>query len=380
MIAVGPEVPDYLIDFADLSARMAKPLSVPAPDPTGRALLVYTSGTTAEPKGVQHSHRGLAAELTSPAPEQEGAGGAVQLALFPPGHVAGLLGLLRVLVLGKPTVVLETWQAARAAALIDEYRVAGGVGAPVQLVGLLDQLEQGHARLDSLKAFRSGASSIPPSLIYRAESLGITAFRCYGSSEHPTVTTGYPGDSLLERATTDGRVIAGNEIRVVDAEGRDVPAGTDGELVTRGAELFMGYTDPALNETAYWPGGWFRTGDVARIDADGFMTITDRLKDIVIRGGENISSKEVEDILSTHPAVAEVAVIGTPDDVMGERVCAVIVLREGHTVELEEVREHFDRAGAARPKTPESLVFVPELPRTPAGKVQKHLLRNRPAQ
>jgi len=375
VIAAGPGLPEDVVDFADLSGGLSKPLRLPRPDPSDRALLVYTSGTTGDPKGVQHSHRTLAAELTSPTPEHGDATNPAQLAMFPPGHVAGLLGLMRVLVSGLPTVVLETWSPARAAGLIDEYAITGGVGAPVQLVGLLDQLERGLARLDSLNGFRCGAAAVSPSLIERADSLGIAAFRCYGSSEHPTVTTGYPDDSLVKRATTDGRVIAGNEVRVLDDAGRDVAIGQDGEIVTRGRELFIGYTDPRLDAAAFLPGGWYRSGDVGNLDADGFMTITDRKKDIVIRGGENISSKEVEDILSTHPAVADVAVIGSPDDVLGERVCAVIVVREGRTIDLDEVRAHFADAGAARPKTPESLVFVAELPRTPAGKVQKHVLR-----
>ena len=161
----------------------------------------------------------------------------------------------------------------------------------------------------------------------------------------------------------------------MDADGRDVPDGHDGEILTRGPELFIGYTDPALNAAAFLPGGWFRTGDVGRIDADGYLTVTDRLKDIIIRGGENISAKEVEDLLVTHPAVADVAVIPVPDPALGERVCAVVVARPGCTFDVEQAREHFAAAGAARQKTPEVVVLVDELPRTPSGKVRKDVLR-----
>ena len=161
----------------------------------------------------------------------------------------------------------------------------------------------------------------------------------------------------------------------MDADGRDVPDGQDGEILTRGPELFTGYTDPALNAAAFLPGGWFRTGDVGRIDADGYLTVTDRLKDIIIRGGENISSKEVEDLLITHPAVADVAVIPVPDPALGERVCAVVVTRPGFTFDVEQARAHFAAAGAARQKTPEVVVLVDELPRTPSGKVRKDVLR-----
>ena len=143
------------------------------------------------------------------------------------------------------------------------------------------------------------------------------------------MTAGSIADPLDRRADTDGRLLAGNQIRLVDADGRDVPTGRDGEILSRGPELFTGYTDPALNAAAFLPGGWFRTGDVGRTDADGYLTVTDRLKDIIIRGGENISAKEVEDLLVTHPAVADVAVIPVPDPALGERVCAVVVARPG---------------------------------------------------
>ncbi len=154
-----------------------------------------------------------------------------------------------------------------------------------------------------------------------------------------------------------------------------MPASHDGEILTRGPELFTGYSDAALNAAAFLPGRWFRTGDVGRLDADGYLTVTDRLKDIIIRGGENISSKEVEDLLITHPAVADVAVIPSPDPLMGERVCAVVVTRPGFSFDVDAARAHFAAAGAARQKTPEVVMLVDELPRTPSGKVRKDVLR-----
>jgi acyl-CoA synthetase (AMP-forming)/AMP-acid ligase II len=246
------------------------------------------------------------------------------------------------------------------------------------LSGLLDQQAGGTATLGTLREFLTGAAPGPPSLIRRADAIGITAFRSYGSSEHPTVTAGGIADSLDRRAETDGRLIAGNEVRLVDAAGRDVPGGADGEILTRGPELFSGYADAALNAAAFLPGGWFRTGDVGRLDAGGYLTVTDRLKDIIIRGGENISSKEVEDLLREHPAVADVAVIPAPDPVMGERVCAVVVTRPGFSFNVDEARAHFAAAGVARQKTPEVVMLVDELPRTPSGKVRKDVLRKRP--
>jgi cyclohexanecarboxylate-CoA ligase len=279
------------------------------------------------------------------------------------------------LLLGTPTVIMRSWDAAFAAELIDRHAVTSCGGAPVQLSGLLDQRAAGTATLGTLREFLTGAAPVPPSLVRRADAAGVTAFRSYGSSEHPTVSAGTIADPLGPRAGTDGRLLPGNEVRLVDAAGRDVPDGHEGEILTRGPELFTGYTDPVLNAAAFLPGGWFRTGDVGRIDAAGHLTVTDRLKDIIIRGGENISSKEVEDLLITHPAVADVAVIPAPDPVLGERVCAVVVARPGHAFDVAAARALFAEAGAARQKTPEVVVLVEELPRTPSGKVRKDVLR-----
>jgi cyclohexanecarboxylate-CoA ligase len=376
-VVVGDTAPDYgAIGYADLIGRPGGPYRQPGPDPDDRVALMYTSGTTADPKGVQHSHRTLLAEATSRVYTHTGPG-ARSLGLFPPGHIAGLLSLLRILLLGTPTVIMQAWDAALAASLIDRHAVTSSGGAPVQLSGLLDQQANGTAALTSLREFLTGAAPVPPSLIRRADAAGITAFRSYGSSEHPTISAGSIADSLDRRAGTDGRLTAGNQVRIVDPAGHDVPADRDGEILSRGPELFTGYTDAALNAAAFLPGGWFRTGDVGRLDGDGYLTVTDRLKDIIIRGGENISSKEVEDLLITHPAVADVAVIPAPDPVMGERVCAVIVPRPGCSFDLDEARAHFAAAGAARQKTPEVIVLVDELPRTPAGKVRKDVLRAR---
>ena len=374
-VVVEDDAPGHgAVSYAGLLATPGGAYREPHPDPDDRAVLMYTSGTTAEPKGVQHSHRTLLAEATSPVYTLNGPG-ARHLGLFPPGHMAGLLSLLRILLLGTPTVIMQAWDAGLAATLIDRHAVTACGGAPVQLSGLLDRQAGGTAGLGTLREFLTGAAPVPPSLIRRADAAGITAFRSYGSSEHPTVTAGTIADPLGPRAETDGRLLPGNQVRLVDADGRDVPDGQQGEILTRGPELFTGYADQALNEAAFLPGRWFRTGDVGRIDADGHLTVTDRLKDIIIRGGENISAKEVEDLLITHPAVADVAVIPVPDPALGERVCAVVVARPGLTFDVEQAREHLAAAGAATQKTPEVIVLADELPRTPSGKVRKDVLR-----
>ena len=371
----GPAPADTL-RFSDLTARFARPYAAPTGiAPGDRATLIFTSGTTAAPKGVQHSHASVLAEMTSPVMLRSRDPEARYLALFPGGHVAGLLGLLRMLLHGGLTVHLDRWGSARAARMVDEHELTRTSAAPIHLTGLLDERERGTATLNSLREVLTGAAGVPPALIRRADDAGILAYRTYGSSEHPTISSGLPEDSLAKRATTDGRVIEGNEIRLVDPAGQDVSDGTPGEIVSRGGELFSGYSDQTLDVEAFLPGRWYRTGDVGRIDQDGYLTITGRIKDIIIRGGEKISAKEIEDILAQHPKIVEAAVIGAPDERYGERVCAVVVTRGGAELDLEEVGTLFASVGAARQKTPEEIVVVDELPRTASGKVQKYLLR-----
>jgi cyclohexanecarboxylate-CoA ligase len=345
-------------------------------DPDDVCLLVYTSGTTADPKGVQHSHNTLLAEVHSRDELERDVTDIVHLAAFPLGHIAGALGLLRMFVHGVRTIAMDAWDPVAAARLVEEQRVTSGVGAPIYLSTLLDEAEWQGRDLTSLTEYMTGAANVSPALIERADAAGIRAYRCYGSSEHPTISSSEPEDPLVKRATTDGRVTPGNEWRLLDDDDRDVQIGVDGEIVTRGPEQFLGYLDPALNTDLYVDGEWLRTGDVGRVDADGFLTITDRKKDIIIRGGENIGSKEVEDVLLTHPAVADVAAVGAPDERYGERVCAFVVLRPGAALTMADVQQHFAVAGLARQKTPERLEVVDVLPRTAAGKIQKFALRD----
>ena len=178
-----------------------------------------------------------------------------------------------------------------------------------------------------------------------------------------------------KRAHTDGKLQPGTEVRIVDLDGSDLPNGRDGEILTRGPELFMGYTDADLTRASFVGDGWFRTGDVGRLDDEGYLTITDRLKDIIIRGGENISSREVEDCLSRHPAVSQVAVVGLPDDRYGEKVCAVVVAAADSRPTLEALVQHCQQAGLARFKAPAEVVVLDALPMTASGKVRKRDLR-----
>ncbi|MFZ1490356.1 MAG: AMP-binding protein [Ilumatobacteraceae bacterium] len=343
-------------------------------DPDDVCLLIYTSGTTAEPKGVQHTTNTLVAEIRSTAAAL-GQSGGVGLAAFPAGHIAGVLGLLRIFLMGGSTVLMDAWDAELAARLVHEHRVESTAGAPFFLSTMFDAAASNGYDLSSIRHYMVGAASVPAALVERADAVGIPVYRGYGSSEHPVISTGVPSDPVAKRAGTDGRLTPGNEVRLLDDDDREVPLGADGEIVSRGPELFVGYSNPALDVDAILPGGWFRTGDIGRIDDDGYLTITDRKKDVIIRGGENLSSKEIEDILATHPAVAEAAAVGAPDDRYGERVAVFVQLRPGTEMSLDEVRAHFASSGVAKQKTPERLELVDELPRSMSGKVRKVELR-----
>ena len=371
-ILVGDPLPGTT-PYTDLAATPAGAIA-PTAGGGGRALLVYTSGTTAEPKGVQHSHAGLLGEIRAMDEMRGGGDDMTTLSVFPSGHIAGTLGILRVFCGSSATIAMDAWDPVAAARLIDEYSVTASGGAPIHLSGILDVAEREGLDLSSLTEYVTGAAGVAGSLIRRADGFGVGAFRCYGSSEHPTISSGLPVDPLDKRADTDGRVCPGTEVRIVDEDDRDVETGYPGEILTRGPELFSGYTDTAHTRASMLD-GWFRTGDIGRLDAEGFLTITDRKKDIIVRGGENISSKEVEDVLSSHPAIAEAAAIGAADDRYGERVCAFVVVTPGSHFGIPDAAAHFAACGLARQKTPEHIVVVDELPRTASGKVQKHLLR-----
>ncbi|MGD9794501.1 MAG: AMP-binding protein, partial [Acidimicrobiia bacterium] len=313
----------------------------PLAGPDEVCMLIYTSGTTADPKGVQHTSNTLAAEVRSTR-DIVGAGeGIVNLAAFPAGHIGGVLNVLRTFMFGCSSVLMDTWDATVAANIVNDYRANSTAGAPFYLTSMMAAANELGLDMSPMTGFMVGAASVPPAIVHEAQRNNIIAYRAYGSSEHPVITTGSPSDALDKRATTDGRLTPGNEVRLVDEDDNDVPIGVDGEILSRGPELFIGYRNPALDEVSFLPGGWFRTGDIGRLDEEGYLTITDRKKDVIIRGGENISSKEVEDVLASHPSVFEAAVVAMPDERYGEKVAAFVLLNPGCTLDLDEVRRHF---------------------------------------
>jgi acyl-CoA synthetase (AMP-forming)/AMP-acid ligase II len=340
------------------------------PSPASVAVVLYTSGSTAAPKGVQHSHESLLSGLTVVPADQA----TRSLMTFPAGHIASLLGVLRPLVAGGLTVMMEAWSPRRAAELIEAYQITASAGTPFFLTTLLDEAGRSGRDISSLARFLVGAATVPPGLVARAEAAGIVTWRTYGSTEHPAISSGGPADPPDKRRLTDGRVTPGSEVRLVDESGGEVAAGVEGQIVVRGPKQFVGYRNPGLDRDAYLDGTWFCTGDLARFDPDGYLVVTDRVKDIIIRGGENISAREVEEALANASGVREIAVCAAPDETWGEIVCAVVA--PGPTAPtLESLQEHGTQAGLARHKLPARLVLVTALPRTAAGKVLKADLR-----
>jgi acyl-CoA synthetase (AMP-forming)/AMP-acid ligase II len=364
------------LDFEELLA--AEPLAeLPQVSPADPTVIAFTSGTTADPKGVIHTSYSLVFETLqlaalNPMRGRPGLTGA------PISHVMGMLGgALLPLVHGHPIHLIDVWNPDRVLEIMLEADVGSGGGSTYFLTSLLDAPTFGPQHIERMRTVGLGGAPVPAAVSDRAESLGITTTRAYGSTEHPSITGSRASDPAPKRKYTDGRPLDGVELRLVDDDGHEVPPGEPGEILSRGPERFWGYTDPALTQVALDADGWYRTEDVGVLDADGYLTITDRKKDIIIRGGENVSAAEVEELLMRMPGVTEVAVVAAPDARMGEHACAFLRMQPGETAPgLPAVRAHLEREGLAKQKWPEELREVSDFARTPSGKIKKFALRD----
>jgi len=375
IVMVGETAPQGVLLWRDVRAMDDADFQPVETDPASICHLLYTSGTTADPKGVLHTHQTLLAFMTA----EDAPPGRARRALLTPqtGHIGQIIQLLTVLYLGDTVATMERWSPEIAARLIDRYKLERMGGAPVFLYTMLDAARAAGLDASSIRVVMLGSTAIMPSDLENWARMGILGFRCYGSTEHALATGKWPDEDPHVRIYTDGYPSRGTQVRIVDGEGRDVPTGQPGEVVMLGPQQFIGYFDPALNAEHFLDGGWFLTGDIGVLDAKGALTITDRKKDIIIRGGENISAKEVEDTLARLDWVIEPAVVAMPDERLGEKVCAFLIARDPPADPLEAVRAHFAASGVARPKTPERIVVVDDFPRTPTGKIKKFELRQR---
>jgi acyl-CoA synthetase (AMP-forming)/AMP-acid ligase II len=344
------------------------PIGRPEPvDPDAPAIIGFTSGTTRDPKGVVHSHRTIGFEARQ-LDHMFPAGGPPQITGAPVGHFIGMLNaFLMPLLRERPVNLVDVWDPTTVLRLMRDEGLGMGGGAAYFLTSLLDHPDFTPEHLELMPFAGLGGSTIPVALTERATRLGIKTFRSYGSTEHPSISGCLITEPEVKRLTTDGHALPGVEIRLDDETG---------EIISRGPDCCVGYTDPALTESAFDAEGWYRTGDVGVLDDDGYLTITDRLSDIIIRGGENISAQEVEEILLGIDGIAEIAVVAAPDERLGEHAAAVVrMLPDTPAPSLDVVRSHLEASGLARQKSPESIHQVTDFPRTASGKIQKFRLR-----
>lgn len=359
-----------------IDAGRGRRLTMPRVDPRGVKMVLYTSGTTGRAKGVLHSHDTLARAMLACAKHWRIEPTDVILMPSPVTHVSGFAnGIELPFVAGTRTVLMENWNAVEALALIERYQARGTVAATPFLQELVSRAQEAGTTLPSLKFFACGGAAVPAEIVRGANRhFGRpVAFRVFGSSEVPLVTLGFPHDAELA-ATTDGEIVD-YEVRIVDDAGDDAADGCEGEIVARGPAMFMGYADKGQTDEAIDADGYFRTGDIGLVTSENALLITGRKKDLIIRGGENISAKEIEDVLHLHPMVAEAAVVAMPHARLGEGVCAFIIARGDEVPDFDTLVTFVAASGIAPQKRPERIEFVAELPRTASGKVRKDLLR-----
>ncbi|MFC2967077.1 acyl-CoA synthetase [Acidimangrovimonas pyrenivorans] len=346
-------------------------------DDTDVAQLLYTSGTTAAPKGAMMTHRGLTAEYMSCIHELGFGPDDRALAALPLYHSAQMhVFVMPQLLVGASTVLIEAPQPELCLKLIEEHRITSFFAPPTVWISLLRSPDFDKRDLSSLKQVFYGASIMPVPVLQelRARLPGIQPFNCYGQSEIAPLATVLRPEEHDARPASAGRPVLNVETRVVDEAMNDVAPGAHGEIVHRSPHLMLGYWGKPEETAEAFAGGWFHSGDVGVVDEEGYLTIVDRVKDIIVTGGTNVASREVEEALFSHPAVSEVAVIALPHEKWIEAVTAVVVLRDGNAVVEEELLLHA-RETLAPFKIPKRVIFREDLPRNTAGKILKRELR-----
>ena len=342
------------------------------------AAVLFTSGTEGLPKGVMLTHNNILASERAYCARLNLTWQDVFMMPAPLGHATGFLhGVTAPFLIGARSVLLDIFTPDACLALLEQQRCTCMLGATPFVYDLLNVLEKQPADLSALRFFLCGGTTIPKKVARECQQLGIKLLSVYGSTESSPHAVVNLDDPLSRFMHTDGYAAAGVEIKVVDDARKTLPPGCEGEEASRGPNVFMGYFDePELTARALDEEGWYYSGDLCRMDEAGYIKITGRKKDIIVRGGENISSREVEDILLQHPKIHDACVIAMPDERLGERSCAYVVLKAPHhSLSLEDVVAFFSRKRVAKYKYPEHIVVIEKLPRTASGKIQKFLLR-----
>lgn len=382
---VGKHVPEGMELFSTLTehpwekGRSRVELLQYRPSANAVSEAIFTSGTTAQPKGVLHTQNTLLAPIRALTRRQGLNENDVIHMASTFGHQTGFLyGVMLPTLLGATAVYQDVWNVQRFVEMVERYRITMTAGATPFLVDFLGSPHLQDHDVSSLRLFSCMGAPIPRVMLRQARERlpNCKVLGGWGQTENGMVTFGRPTDPEEKICGTDGCPLDGMEVRVVDADGNPVPAGQEGRVQVRGAFLFVGYLNqPALTRESY-DGDWFNTGDRAVMDADGYISITGRDKDIIIRGGENIPVAYVENVLHESPKIAAAAVVAMPDPRLQERACAFVVLRDGVNLTFREMQDFLQAKGVAKSYWPERLEIVPALPRTPSGKIQKYKLRD----
>jgi cyclohexanecarboxylate-CoA ligase len=375
--------PPQLVIVQDDDVPDGDPPSLPEPPADGDAVrwIYYTSGTTSEPKGVQHTDRTLMAGGLGLAVALDMQPDDIGSMAFPFSHIAGPDYLFMMIAAGFPAVLIEAFVPAEAMEVFRRHGVTMiGGGTAFYSMFLAEQRKTPEQKpfIPTLRQISGGGAPKPPELYWATTAeIGVPLLHGYGMTEVPMIAQGSPHDSDGQLAHTEGAPVRGVEVRIVKDDGSVAAPNEEGEVRVKGAIVCKGYTDAEATKAAFDDDGWFRTGDLGVLREDGHVSLTGRLKDVIIRKGENISAKEVEDLLFTHPKVGDVAVIGLPDAERGERVCAVVELGEaGEDFTFDEMVAHLQAAGIMTQKIPEQLEVVERLPRNETlNKVLKYKLR-----
>lgn len=356
-------------------------VDLPGADPDALKMIMYTSGTTGRAKGVLHSHNSIQAENRMRLTHLDLKPGEVMFNPSPVTHVTGALySLMLPFTCGITTVMLDVWEVELGLEMMRRYKVNSIVAATIFLQGLVEEAKKRGETLPDLRFFLCGGAQVPPDLIREAARVfpNCIPSRIYGSTEVPCITAGVNDRAQLELgAATDGQVWLA-DAKIVDVvTGETLPKGEEGEILARAPQMFLGYAHSEDNADAFDAEGFFKMGDLGRFVGDDFIVVTGRKKDLIIRAGENISPKEIEDILFNHPAIADIAIVAMPHPRTGEMACAFVIPREGKSIDLEEIKRYLIGVGTAMQKIPERLEIVSELPRTSVGKVRKDVLRQK---
>lgn len=372
-VVLDGEGPSGWTSYGDAMADERGAEAPAAVHPDDPALVLFTSGTTSLPKGAAHSSRTLVAETLQMANGWSfGWMDRMHLPL-PIAHITGVLFALTVPMYRAGTVVLSRMVSMQQAVdEIVEHKVTTTAAAPHAIPLLAEAYERAGIGVVPLKVLASGGTTVPQVLIEQGEAIGIRPCRIYGMTELPTVTMPCPADTRRQRLETDGRIAPGVECEAVDPDTRaPLPTGVEGELRVRGPERMLGYLDADQTEAQIDADGWFHTGDLGVVDAEGCVTVTGRIKDIINRGGEKFSCRDVEDLLVGHPSIAAAAVVAAPDRRFGEVPAAYLVAKDGASVDTAGLGAWLQERGAARQKAPVHWRVVDALPVNASGKVKK---------